>query len=141
MSDPFDALDTVRAQAERIMVDTCIITRDLQGKLDDTLNLATLQLDPPAGDTATVYTGRCFVGDDVRGDRRAPDVRTAVAHRYRVRIPVTAPEVKVGDRFVLTTAARSRGLVDKPMKVVDIDGGTAIATRRFTCELVLGERP
>jgi hypothetical protein len=134
-------LTRAQASAAAVLHDRCRLTRDSEGVADDVLDPTTLELTPPALDASTIYEGQCLVADLSNLTRQAPDVRDALAHRYRVRLPASAPEPRVGDRFVALSAALDAALVGKTMVVVDIVLASLLVTRQIIVELPIGARP
>lgn len=109
-----------RAQraAERLMVDTCTITRP--GDTDGTF-------DTPV----VVYSGKCRVRDrtDLPGE-------TTDRHRFRVDIPISATGVRFNDRIDIS-ASMNPSLVGSFGLVGDIFAQSAASAQRLPCELTL----
>jgi hypothetical protein len=109
-----------RAVVESRMLDTCVITRDVGGVDDDTIDPETLNL-TPAGVT-TIYTGPCSIspaGGTV--DRREGD-RQDTRQEWNHRLPLSAPIPKYGDVVEITA--------------VHADGDPALVGRRFVVQRI-----
>lgn len=120
-----------RAAAERIMTDTCTITRPAA---TGTLNPTTGQVVKTA---TTIYTGKCrvkaeagtSVGDVGAGETAAARVTPIVS------IPLSAATVHSGDR-VLVSASSDDELDGKALLVRAVAVGTFLTARRLICEVL-----
>lgn len=98
-------LALARADEEALMVDACTITRP-GAPVTDAAGVVT----PTTG--ATVYTGKCRVATYEAHETATPSGgRTRVGQRYKLRIPVGAGPVQVGDIATITAAAADPHLV------------------------------
>lgn len=121
----------LRRLIESRMYDTCTITRDTQGTDDDTLDQNTGALTPPSGDTTTVYTGKCVVYpySQRRGQVDVEGSRIYAEKMYAARIPWSSPEPKIGDVLTVTASAHDAILVNRPLRVVEMDMSTFLTSR------------
>lgn len=125
-------LASASAVAERMMVDECTITRDVAGVTDDVLDLDTLKLSKPEADSSEVYAGPCMVSPATTVERVGEEIgRLVSGRRYGVRIPVSAPAVKPGDRLTVTLSQRDPGLEGRPLRVESIVRQTLAVTRQL----------
>lgn len=124
---------TAALHAERaIMVDTCSITRDIEGVLDDVLDTMTGALTPQASDSVEVYAGKCLVSPGTTQERMndAPG-RLVASRRYGVRIPTTAAAVRPGDVVTITASDRDASLVGRRLRVESITRQSLAVTRQL----------
>lgn len=112
------------------MQDTCTVTRGGAG--EPTFDPATrLHADPAA---SPVYTGKCRVKPPTTQVSRveAGDVLVA-AQWFTVSVPASVTGLKRDD-VVRVTASQDPGLVNRRLRVVQVDAGTHVTARRLTCE-------
>jgi Family of unknown function (DUF6093) len=121
-----------RVAAERIMVDSCVVTRQS----------ATATVDPETGQmirtTRTLYTGKCrvkpeagtSVGDVAAGQTALPKVTPVVS------VPVSVTGVEAGDRVKITSPSHDSGLDGATLLVRAVGVGTYITARRLICEVL-----
>ena len=127
------ALQELRAQAESLMVDTCIITA---GGGTPTWDDANGQWNAPAA--TTVYEGKCRVQvpnvaeNEADAGERAWTVQSAL-----VNLPVSGSEsVQVGHTVTITSASLD-GALSGRVYTVTADHSKSFATaRRLRCEEV-----
>jgi hypothetical protein len=126
-------LASAALHAERaIMVDTCSITRDVEGVLDDTLNLTTGTLTAPAPDASSVYTGACLVSPATTMEKTDESAGKIIpSRRYGVRIPTTAPTVRPGDLIEITERERDASLIGRVLRVESITRQSLAVTRQL----------
>ncbi|HET7386851.1 MAG TPA: DUF6093 family protein [Nocardioidaceae bacterium] len=119
-----------QSAAERLMTDTCTITRpdpDTPPVFDDATGTYTTP-------TVTVYEGKCRVRPtNVDRTVEAGDVRVHLWHSV-ISVPISVSGVQVNDTVTIT-ASTDPGLVGKVYTVGNIDLGTAITARRLGCNL------
>ena len=126
-------LPELRAQAESLMVDACIIDRLTgQSAPDPTTGVVA----PTYG--AAFYTGRCRLQDAVT----ASDSANAGEHEFTVlgrilQLPVDATAYRVGDRVRITASALDPALVGSVLSVRSWKPKSHATMRRLICEEVL----
>lgn len=121
-----------RAAAERLMVDTCTITRE--ATTGQTYNAANDTFSEPA--RSTIYSGPCRVKPAGAGDRRASaGDDTYQLDAYVVSIPVSATAVEPGDQVAITAAQHDPTLTGVGLRVLSVDIGSQITARRLRCEV------
>ena len=123
--------DRLRRLIESRMFDTCTITRDTQGTDDDTLDQTTGVLTQPGGDRSTVYTGKCVVYpySQRRGQVDTEGARIYAEKMYAARIPWNSPEPKIGDVFTVTASREDSVLVNRPLRVIEMDMSSFLTSR------------
>jgi hypothetical protein len=115
-----------RAAAERLMTDTCTITRPGARTWDAASGTYTQA-------TTTVYSGPCRVRVLTPGDRTDQAGEEQVTTwRYLVSIPVTG-SVELDDEVTVNTSADST-LVGRVLRVRQVTRGSQITARRMVCE-------
>jgi hypothetical protein len=127
------------ALMELRMVDTCVITRDNQQFEDDVLDETTLELIPPYNDNYQVYVGKCMFTSETRKDVNIIQGEDPIARKmFLARIPVSHTDVFIGDVITLTDVAEDndRWLLDRPMRIGKVSGGTYSTSRHLHCELI-----
>lgn len=128
-------LTAARSTIESTMTDECLITFDAGGTHDDILDPTTLRLSRPAGDTTTIYAGKCSVYPD--NTRPAPTVEggepRALLH-YIVAIPADAAIPPAGSTVHITETG-DPGLQDALLRVTSVIGRTHVVMRKLRCEL------
>jgi hypothetical protein len=123
-----------RRAAESAFIDTCRITRDPQAVGDDYRDYGTGEMVEGADDASAVYEGPCMFRP--AADRRGEEDRSGASmyeQHYRVRLPMSSPEIKIGDVLSLTVCTMDPHMVGAPVVVTRVDGGTASITRILTC--------
>lgn len=131
-------LSAARSTAEGMLVDRCRILRDPQGKRDDVLDRATLQLSRPSGDETVVYEGPCLVSERrLRAGQEEEGGGPVRRQNWQVRIPLSAPETRIRD-IVLMLASRRPELVGRRFRIGEINRNTLATTRRHFAEDVEG---
>lgn len=112
---------------EGFMVDQCLITRDIHGVLNDTLNTSTGVLERPAGDTEVVYAGICNVRSRLPRERPPQVYPGEGEHEFRllqVFIPMAVTNVLLNDVFTVTASANDPRLLANFYLIADIGDGT-----------------
>lgn len=124
-----------RAAMRRLMSDTCTISRG--GSAEPTYDETLREMVAAAG--TAVYAGPCRVKARPTEDRVVELGETTVSLRsYVVSLPIDATGIKVDDVVVVTSSALDGDLVDKQMRVLDVQAGSHVTARRLICEEVLG---
>jgi hypothetical protein len=116
-----------RAAAERLMVDTCTITRVTGGSSDPETGVRTET-------TTAVYTGKCRVQQRpiVRaGGRHDVGEASVVDVNYTLQLPMSVTTVLVEDRAVVTASALDPALVGRAFRVASQAAKTHATMRRF----------
>lgn len=131
-------LAPAKAAVERLMDDTCTITRDPQGEDDSQFDGNTGQLFADQGDPEPVWTGRCKVSSaglisGTHGEQEGG--ATVNARIYEGAIPIDAPEILIGDVLTLESSRRDLLLVGKQFRVTDVRYGSFSVSRKFVLEL------
>lgn len=127
---------------ERLMKDQCRIERDWQNIKDDILDEDTGELVKPAGDSIVTYSGKCILTHLTRKELEYTNAEQPLFRKmYRVNVPLSAYDVRIGDVFFLTesgppesTMEHDQYLLDTPMRVQQVDGGTFAAYRTIRVE-------
>lgn len=120
---------------ESKMIDTCSIYRDAPGVGDDTLNVATGELEAPDGDRDTVYTGICLLKAISTRDMYFDEAGTQVFRKiYDLLIPWDEEEVKLGDIVVITASTYDDTVENKELRVVEYRHATHKVYRRIRVE-------
>lgn len=126
---------------ESFMLDTCSITRDPNFQYDDVLDPVTLELIPPDEDSFEVYNGKCTFAEITKKDVEYIKAEDIVQRNYyRVLIPVSETDVKPGDIFTLIAAYNDNYLLNVPMRLSEIHGGTHKTYRHFLIEKITPDR-
>ena len=126
------ALPQLRAEAESLMRDTCMITRiDPDGT--PVFNSDTgLYVDPLP---LTVYTGKCRVKGNARFDHVVQAGGQPVTlYRFAVSVPVGSITFKVDDIVHVTASALDPAMVGLNLRVRQPEFGSQITARRLGCE-------
>lgn len=107
-----------------VLIDECVITRDVAGPFDATLNETTGLLE--GGDTLTLYDGPCLIKSVETRDTQIIDGgMPKYANNYRLRIPFDdGADVRLGDTVTVTAAINDPALLDKVFKVFSFDVST-----------------
>jgi hypothetical protein len=115
-----------RAAAERLMVDTCTITRVTGGSSDPETGVRTQT-------TTVVYTGKCRFKMYPRSPGRRTDVAEAsvVEVDEELQIPMSATGVQVEDIVTVTASALDPALVGRAFRVASQAAKTHATMRRF----------
>lgn len=120
-----------RKAAEQIMVDACAITR-----------AASTITDPETGavyrTTTAVYTGKCKVSINSKTAR--PDTigeDQLFLFRVQLQLPVTAVDVRIDDKAVITSSVYDPELVGRTVAIREVAHGTYITSRRLMAEEVI----
>lgn len=146
----FPNVEPARNAIEKLMVDTCLITRDPPGVRDDTWDPVTGTYAPPAGDESIVYgpdtlgddgrvlAGKCVFGP-VQNRADLPRVEggaTTITRLYSALLPWDAPEVRPGDLFTVVTSARDPRAPGRTLVILTEVIQTILIARRITMEEV-----
>lgn len=132
-------LSPAKAAVERLMDDTCTITRNPDGLADAELDQDTMELVDPAGLT-TVYgpNKKCSVsapgGIGIGDATREQGGEQFVLRVYQVTIPLESAEVLKGDKVRIVSSRRDRLLVGQEFTVRDIVYGSMSVSRKLICE-------
>jgi hypothetical protein len=117
-------LGPAKRTVEKLLTDDLKLVRDRPGVEDDTLDLDTGALVPPAEDEETLWEGLGAVLAD-REDGT-----------YRVLLPMEAPLSEVGDHIDILSSVRDAQLVGKRVRVRNEPrGGTFAIVRIIHAEL------
>ncbi len=133
-------LATARRAVERLMDDTCVVTRDADGTLDADFEEATGRLLPQAPET--LYVGPCKVKSEglLSGTHGAQEGGGTINPRiYTGAIPldidgVATPVFQVGDLLTITSSRRDPELVGRAFRVGETRYGTFSVSRKFVLE-------
>lgn len=131
--------DLTRAQSrvESLMVDVCKITRDPQQEFDDVLDVDTGELGQPDSDQLFVYRGVCIVKPN-KGYRQTDVGGETTAERYHdLLVPLSAPEVRIGDLVEITVSQRDPQLLGDKFVVTDTIATSFAIVRRIEMERVV----
>jgi uncharacterized protein DUF6093 len=115
-----------RAAAERLMVDTCTITRS-----------SVAFTDPETGHqvktTTTVYAGKCRIQMQMPGSANASEPGEAylLMLNLSVQVPASVTGVQPGDIVTVTAAAHDPELVGRTFRVKDLAHKTHATSRRL----------
>lgn len=123
-------LEPGRKAMERLMEDTCVVSRDSSGTNDDVFNQDTGVYTPPPNDVATVYTGKCLLS--VQGNVGREAGRGGGSFQivgYKLQIPISGPTLEVGDWVELTGSRRDPANIGKRFQVGRPQYGTMALTR------------
>lgn len=115
-----------RVAAERLMLDTCTVTRVTGQTLSESLGVLTAT-------STTVYTGACRVKPEPTDSQTAAGDRATMERRYVVSLPITATTVAVDDVVTVTASDLDAGLVGAVMVVAGQAKGSQITARRLAC--------
>lgn len=119
------------AEAEKLMIDTCHISRAGGGRtFDKTTNTYS--------DGATdIYTGKCRVKpSSLSSNTTVQAGEQAVGlWPYVVSVPLSVSGVELGD-VVRITSSRDPALEDRELRVRVVGRGTHLTARRLECEEV-----
>lgn len=122
---------------ESFMVDTCVITRDSKGILDDILNMSTGVLERPSGDTVTVYSGKCNFRTKLPRARPWEVFAGEGQHEFKlieVLIPISADDIELGDIVTCTSSVNDPRLTTRAMRVQDVADGSLKTYRSLHLE-------
>ena len=137
-------LEPGRKALELLMDDTCTITRDPSGTGDDGFDQATGTYTPPPSDVSTVYSGKCMLS--VQGNVGREGSSGGGSFQivgYKLQIPISGPELHVGDWVELTSSRRDPAQVGKRFQVTRPQYATMAMTRAasLTGEETVGVEP
>jgi hypothetical protein len=124
-----------RAAAERLMVDTCKVTRVTgePGLIDPETGLR----EPPP--TVTVYEGKCKVQTyEPNESRPEAGEHLWTLQRYGLHVPVGAGPVMIGDRIEITVAAADPQLVGRVFEVAGRMNKSMATAQRLLVDEVTG---
>lgn len=128
-----------RTAAERLMVDTCAITRSGGA---DTFDPDTGEYTTPAG--TTIYAGACQVQLTDSLNASTPDVggEAATISRLVVKVPMSVEDVQVDDVVTITASLLDPDLVGRRYRVASRFAKTFATARRLEVEETsLAEEP
>lgn len=119
-----------RAAAERLMVDTCTVTR-ATGRTTD------LDTGITAKGYESVYAGKCRVQQPGR-EARPGAVGGALVYQQliEVQLPMTVTGLAVGDVVTITASALDPDLVGRRFWIREVAHKTHATARRVGCEEV-----
>ena len=119
-----------RAAAEAGMVDSCTITREYAGAVDE--NTGRIAVTAQA-----IYSGACRVQNQ-RTQSRAEDAGEdyKLLLPLEVQLPTSVTGVLVGDLVTITAAVNDADLVDRVLRVRDLAHKSEATARRLRCEEV-----
>jgi hypothetical protein len=121
-----------QAAAERLMVDTCTVTRVTAG---GAFNETTGQY--AADTTSTVYSGKCRVQmrDGLARDITAGE-RAQMVGRFVVNLPITATGIQVDDTVTITATGTDSDadLTSRTFRVAGLFHKTYATARRLVVE-------
>lgn len=122
------ALPFLQAQAEALMVDTCIIDRPGEPVTDPETGAVTPSYTP-------VYEGKCKV-QLTASQAASPEAGGAVftVQRGRVDLPVGAGPIETGDRARITAARFNPALVGNVYRVTELFEKTWPTAQRIPVE-------
>jgi hypothetical protein len=125
-------LPELRAQAESLMVDACIVTA---GGGAPTWDDANGQWDAPA--SSTVYEGKCRVQTTLTAEGK-PDAgeREWTVQSLAVAVPMSVVGVGIGDIVTVTASEFDPDLVGRVFTVAALAHKTHMTARRLRCEEV-----
>jgi hypothetical protein len=124
-----------RGVPEGAMTAQCTISRpgDGNGSYDPTTGRAT----PPVH--TGVYAGPCRIQPQTfRPVEHAIGERPRTVHRYQLVVPLSCPQVLVGDRVDITEATDPL-LVGTAARVLDFPVGSLVWERDLICEVLASE--
>lgn len=113
------------------MLDTCTITR-----------IQALETDPLTAEVTevlhTVYEGKCKVAkvSTTRSNTEYAGGNRSHLTEYRLGIPWTVSDLRVGDLVVIDTADADATLVGLEFRVREVHAGTLLVQRRAYLDLV-----
>lgn len=123
------ALAAGRAAHDRLMSDTCTITRpDIEPSWDPVTGTYT-EVEP-----TELYSGLCRVKPVSRTSEADVGARDVLVARYDVALPHgTAVQIDIGDTLTVT-ASSDTWLIDRPLVVSAVELGSARTARRLTVD-------
>ena len=122
------ALTRGRALAERLMVDTCSISRP-GATVDELTGVPTW---------TPVYTGKCQVSTyEPQESNREVSSALVTTQRYVLKLPVESYAPQIGDVATITAATYDANLVTRKFRVVALLHKTAATAYRLGVEEVL----
>lgn len=117
----------VQAIAQAAMTDHGTVTRGTTRTFDETTMTYT------TGGGAVQFDGPCRIQPVPQRDHVIDSVGDNVTlRRYSVSIPATATDLQVDDHFT-ATASTDPLLIGRPLRVVDVTGGTYEGQRHLMC--------
>lgn len=124
-------LTLARATLEAAFDAECVIVRDRQGHTDDLRDPSTLELIRPSDDSGTIYAGACLCRPVQGFGRTQRDEAGTVQYvdTWRLRLPVTADNVTVGDVVRFSVSPNDSQLLDREFTVSKIAGGSLSVSR------------
>lgn len=111
-------LDAHREVVDEQLVDRCIITSDVQGARDDTLDPTTLALAEPVNDSILVYEGACLV--TTRRTQNRPSEQGgggSYETQWRARLPFGVEGVHRGQTLTVTECEEDPALEGRTFTV------------------------
>jgi hypothetical protein len=136
-------LTAARTAIAALAVDTLQFDRDTEGASDDTFDYATGGETPPAGDTATVYSGPGKISQaGTQGAGTSIGEQTSEQTDYVASVPISEAlaqdfEPKIGDTVTCLASVRDPQMVGKVWVVTDPIYGTFTVSRKAVCRLNL----
>lgn len=117
-----------RVAAERLMTDTCTVTRPGEPVFNETTGTYT-----PT--STTIYTGKCRVqaANTLAGGPNAGE-RVVVISRFTVSLPISAPVVQVDDIVTVTIGTFDAQLIGKRFRVASLHHKSHATARRLEVE-------
>lgn len=114
VADLTTALPYLQAQAESLMIDTCVIDRPGDPVTDPETGAVTPSYTP-------VYVGRCKIQQTI-AQSASPEAGGAVytVQDSRLDIPVGAGPIETGDRVVITGARFNPALIGNLYRVTEL---------------------
>lgn len=124
-----DTLARGRAHAERLMTDTCVITRvtgtSIASNGDTTAT------------TSTIYTGPCRIRPRQTQDRMLEHGGDEVGvGDLVVSVPIAVTGVEPGDVVTITASTYDADAIGRRMTVLGAVHGSQVTARRLTCQEV-----
>lgn len=116
--------------AERLMIDSCTITRTLTRVLNESTGVY-------ADTVTTLYTGKCRVKFPRTHDQSVDaGARPASEREYIISIPAASLIAQVDDIVTITASGLDAAQVGVVMRVLGTTHGSQITARRMRCQEV-----
>jgi hypothetical protein len=125
------AVTAGRAAAEKMMADTCTITRSAPAFTDPVTGRQ-------AHNVTTLYSGKCRIKQQSQGDVRTTDAGEAdhLMLRLELQLPMSATGFRVTDEVVINTSQLDPDLAGRKFRIRVLDHKTHAVMRRMGIEEV-----
>lgn len=122
---------------EDLMLDECVITRDIEGTGDDIWDPDTGTYVPPPADIESVYSGPCMISNHGGGADQEQGGQYLRESPYMVTLPLDAPQLIKKDKLVVTLSHRDPDLLGKEFSIDEPLYSTYAVSRRASMHMII----